>query len=94
MVEGARLESVYTATYRGFESLLLRHLIKNASAREALLIRTLKKMDENHRFDQMLLREYLAMSLLSGEALSNIEQKHCVASYLFRLPIWRGWAAR
>ena len=25
MVEGARLESVYTATYRGFESLLLRH---------------------------------------------------------------------
>ena len=24
MVEGARLESVYTATYRGFESLLLR----------------------------------------------------------------------
>ena len=26
MVEGARLESVYTATYRGFESLSLRHL--------------------------------------------------------------------
>ena len=26
MVEGARLESVYTATYRGFESLPLRHL--------------------------------------------------------------------
>ena len=25
MVEGARLESVYTATYRGFESLPLRH---------------------------------------------------------------------
>ena len=25
-VEGARLESVYTATYRGFESLSLRHL--------------------------------------------------------------------
>ena len=25
MVEGARLESVYTATYRGFESLSLRH---------------------------------------------------------------------
>ena len=27
MVEGARLESVYTATYRGFESLPHRHLI-------------------------------------------------------------------
>ncbi len=25
MAEGARLESVYTATYRGFESLSLRH---------------------------------------------------------------------
>ncbi len=25
-VEGARLESVYTATYQGFESLALRHL--------------------------------------------------------------------
>ena len=28
MVEGARLESVYTATYRGFESLLLRQNLK------------------------------------------------------------------
>ena len=27
MADGARLESVYTATYRGFESLFLRHLI-------------------------------------------------------------------
>ncbi len=26
VVDGARLESVYTATYRGFESLFLRHL--------------------------------------------------------------------
>ncbi len=26
VVEGARLESVYTATYRGFEPLSLRHL--------------------------------------------------------------------
>ena len=26
MVEGARLESVYTATYRGFESLILRQI--------------------------------------------------------------------
>ena len=26
VVEGARLESVYTATYRGFESLALRHI--------------------------------------------------------------------
>ena len=29
MAEGARLESVYTATYRGFESLSLRHIQKN-----------------------------------------------------------------
>ena len=68
MVEGARLESVYTATYRGFESLLLRHLIKSASLVEAFLIRTLKKMDENHRFDQMRLKEHLAPSRVSGEA--------------------------
>ena len=31
MVEGARLESVYTATYRGFESLLLRQYSKSDS---------------------------------------------------------------
>ena len=30
MVEGARLESVYTATYRGFESLLLRQKPKGS----------------------------------------------------------------
>ena len=29
MVEGARLESVYTATYRGFESLPLCKLVVN-----------------------------------------------------------------
>ena len=29
VVEGARLESVYTATYRGFESLALRHTRKD-----------------------------------------------------------------
>ena len=39
MVEGARLESVYTATYRGFESLPLRHLDKNVSPAEAFLSR-------------------------------------------------------
>ena len=39
MVEGARLESVYTATYRGFESLPLRHLDKNVSPPEAFLSR-------------------------------------------------------
>jgi len=35
---------------------------------EAFLIRTLKKMDENHRFDQMRLKEHLAPSRVSGEA--------------------------
>ena len=39
MVEGARLESVYTATYRGFESLPLRHPNRNASLAEAFLLR-------------------------------------------------------
>ena len=39
VVEGARLESVYTETYRGFESLLLRHLNKSASLMEAFLVR-------------------------------------------------------
>ena len=62
VVEGARLESVYTATYRGFESLLLRHVIKRASLVEALYIRTMKKMGENRRFDQMRLKEHLAPS--------------------------------
>ena len=68
MVEGARLESVYTATYRGFESLLLRHLIKSASPVEAFLIRTLKATVENRRFDQMRLKEHLAPSRVSGVA--------------------------
>ena len=68
MVEGARLESVYTATYRGFESLLLRHQIKSAFFVEAFLIWTLKKMDENRRFDQMRRKEHLAPSRVSGEA--------------------------
>jgi hypothetical protein len=31
VVEGARLESVYTATYRGFESLLLRQIDSSRS---------------------------------------------------------------
>ena len=31
VAEGARLESVYTATYRGFESLSLRQLTLNFS---------------------------------------------------------------
>ena len=68
VVEGARLESVYTATYRGFESLLLRHLIKNASQVEAFLIRVLKKGDENRRFVQMRLSEHLAPSRMIGKA--------------------------
>ena len=33
VVEGARLESVYTETYRGFESLLLRQIKKTAERR-------------------------------------------------------------
>ena len=41
MVEGARLESVYTATYRGFESLLLRHLLKTVL--HVLLLDTLSR---------------------------------------------------
>ena len=39
MVEGARLESVYTVTYRGFESLPLRHQMKKATQRVAFWLR-------------------------------------------------------
>ena len=40
MVEGARLESVYTATYRGFESLPLRHFkTTERNVREAVATR-------------------------------------------------------
>ena len=37
MAEGARLESVYTATYRGFESLPHRHLERRAAAMRLFL---------------------------------------------------------
>ena len=69
MAEGAPLLREYTLiAYRGFESLLLRHLIKSASLVEPFLIKTLKKMDENRRVDQMRLKEHLAPSRVSGEA--------------------------
>jgi len=35
---------------------------------EAFLIWTLRKMDENRRFDQMRRKEHLAPSRVSGEA--------------------------
>lgn len=38
MAEGARLESVYTATYRGFESLPHRHLQRRAAAMRLFFI--------------------------------------------------------
>jgi hypothetical protein len=38
VVEGARLESVYTATYRGFESLLNRHPKQKASHKRGFLL--------------------------------------------------------
>ena len=69
MAEGAPLLREYTLiAYRGFESLLLRHLIENASLVEAFSIRALTKRDENRRFDQIRLEEYLALSRVSGEA--------------------------
>ena len=47
MAEGARLESVCTATYRGFESLLLRHfdfsLIAGSCAIKAHELRQVRK---------------------------------------------------
>ena len=68
VAEGAPLLREYTLiAYRGFESLLLRHLIKSASLAEAFLIRALIKRDENRRFDQIRLKEYLAPSRVSGE---------------------------
>ena len=69
MAEGAPLLREYTLiAYRGFESLLLRHLIESASLVEAFSIRALTKRDENRRFDQMRPQEYLAPSRVSGEA--------------------------
>lgn len=38
MAEGARLESVYTATYRGFESLPHRHLLEKRRLRGRLFL--------------------------------------------------------
>ena len=69
MAEGAPLLREYTLiAYRGFESLLLRHLIKSASLVEALSFGALTKSDENRGFDQIRLKEYLAPSRLSDEA--------------------------
>ena len=69
MAEGAPLLREYTLiAYRGFESLLLRHLIKSASLVEALLIGALTKSDENRRFDQIRLNEFLVLSRVSDEA--------------------------
>ena len=45
MVEGARLESVYTATYRGFESLPLRHHIKKATSRVAFFYCAMARLE-------------------------------------------------
>ena len=69
MAEGAPLLREYTLiAYRGFESLLLRHLIKSASLAEALLFGALTKRDENRGFDQIRLKVYLAPSCLNYEA--------------------------
>ncbi len=38
--EGARLESVYTATYRGFESLPLRHIFNELALTSGVFIAT------------------------------------------------------
>ena len=74
MAEGAPLLREYTLiAYRGFESLLLRHLIKNASLVEAFLIGVLRE-DETRGFDQMRVRAHLAPSRGSGEALGSDER--------------------
>ena len=49
MVEGARLESVYTATYRGFESLPLRHLYSIGRPRRPFFMAA-KKGKSNVKF--------------------------------------------
>jgi hypothetical protein len=69
VAEGAPLLREYTLiAYRGFESLLLRHLIKSASLVEALSFGAFTKRDESRGFDQIRLKEYLAPSRLSDEA--------------------------
>ena len=78
MAEGAPLLREYTLiAYRGFESLLLRHLIKSASLVEALSFGALMKRDENRGFDQIRLKEYLAPSRLSDEARGVVTALQC-----------------
>ena len=45
MAEGARLESVYTATYRGFESPPHRHILRRARMQVRAFFRTLHLPD-------------------------------------------------
>ena len=51
VVEGARLESVYTATYRGFESLPLRHKLKWPLT-EAFLIYSQEELEPEKRVEE------------------------------------------
>ena len=61
MVEGARLESVYTATYRGFESLSLRH---HLSLRNILVI-IIKTFEEQYLLQNIVVQKsFVPLSVL------------------------------
>ena len=67
MVEGARLESVYTATYRGFESLTLRHIKK--APKGAFLIWLQREGEEKPRgFDKFAGSEFGQRAALAPKA--------------------------
>ena len=51
MAEGARLESVYTATYRGFESLSLRQIQRNRPC-GGFFVSAERGLDENPKVRQ------------------------------------------
>ena len=81
MAEGARLESVYTATYRGFESPPHRHILRRARTQvRALFFYILHWGDENPRpgfdnwrsqLDRPRARERAAPTKTPGAFLNN-----------------------
>ena len=73
MAEGARLESVYTATYRGFESLPHRHLERRAAAmRLFLYLQFPRREGEGPRgFEPSVARQHRVAMAPQGGAIAH-----------------------
>ena len=85
MVEGARLESVYTATYRGFESLSLRHL--SIQYRPVKSIKPYKNKNEQGNLSDMIERQ------LAHAERNAVKAAYCHAEYLpERRKMMQSWA--